>query len=150
MAADGERLAVLEAKVQSMEAVLVRVLDRLLDATLPTAGNGTNGDVTQPAEHEEHQSDDGSYDPARDWTDPFIGLEDGYSRDYREVARLEVGETPPFVPQADVPDAPDVVERWRELGEGAFDEWNRDTHYDAPREMVGWVAPLDLGGEMVP
>lgn len=160
------RLASIEAKLDLLTST---VLTRLLDAVVPTAeqmavrANGT------PGAHEEPEPDDGSFDLAAvsDWTDPFIGLD--APRPVNQVARLEAGEGVPGlrIPDSVATDVPagngartvgetDAIARWRAMGEGSFDEWNRETHIDAPpggtiegvvgveRAAAAWVEPLEV------
>lgn len=149
------RVAVLESKV---DGLVTTVLTRLLDTALPARAEPPANDAPGPTDAD---PDDRYAEPAAvaDWTDPFMGLDD--TRDYRAVGRLEAGELPPYLRASTgeltgngTADAT-AVDRWRAIGEGAFDEWNRATHQpdvEVPgaRGMAGgWVAPIDLGDEVV-
>lgn len=116
--------------------LMERVLERLLGAVVPepekAAGDGEI-EVRGDAEHEPPEDD---WVGAQDWTDPFIGQERPL------VGRLAPGQGIPSG-QDD-----DVVERWREQGVGAFDDWARETLVPEGPGMSGsasWVAPIDLG-----
>ncbi len=121
-----------------------KLLDRLLETALPerdraTTGDGGDGVAGSPGEYEPPDDD---WAGARDWTDPFIGLE------RPTVARLAPGQGIPGVSQP----VGDVVDEWREKGEGAFEEWAAETYAPdaAAAESAGsWVAPVDLGNGQV-
>lgn len=164
LAAIDSRLAAIEAKLDLLAGT---VMTRLLDAVVPTAEQldaRAAAGGTEMGSHDPHEPDDGSWDAATsDWTDPFIGLD--RPRAINEVARLEVGEAVPGIMRhGDVAGVPagngartvgetDALERWRTMGEGSFEEWNRDTHIEphSASEVVGvdrvvaaWVAPLEV------
>ncbi len=121
------------------QAILDRVLDRLLEAVVP-AQKETDGqpDTYSPAEY------DAPVEDVQDWTDPFIGLE------RPTVARLAPGQGIPGMNG----DAPvDPVDVWRREGEGAFDDWLAESLVpddDGPnraREAESWVDPVRLDDE---
>ncbi len=133
------RVRMLETRVAELAAINTKIMDRLLDAVLPPPPQPGQEKVAETGADAEYAEPP----PAFDWTDPFIGLE---NRGPNYVARLEPGELPPFIPAngaggQTVGDT-DAMDRWREMGEGAFEEWNADTHH--PHAAGGWVEPLDL------
>lgn len=132
-----DRLRDMMKPVSTDGAMLDRVLERLLEAVVPTRDLAV-GDM------EPEQRSDAEYEPpdveVGDWTDPFIGLERPL------VARLAPGQQiPGFAPDDDRP--VDPVEVWQESGEAGFEEWMRDTMMPDGQQVTGWVEPLDLEGD---
>lgn len=154
--------------------MLERVLERLLGAVVPepekagtcveqllgadarwmscslTAGhagmhravNGT--EWTQRPQHESEYEE--PVEPVLDWTDPFIGLE------RPNVARLAPGQAiPGLEPVDDGMGHVDAVDAWREQGEGAFEEWARDSMIPEgdvlEKQWESWVKPVRLDDE---
>lgn len=122
-------------------AILARVLDRLLDATVPAPRDGQADAGEEPPGHQ------AEYEPpppdVMDWTDPFIGLE------RPTVARLAPGQGIPGMGGTGGEQGVDPVEMWRQQGEGAFDEWARDTMQPEGVEATdyvggeSWVEPVE-------
>lgn len=151
MAADDggvvEALARVEGK---LDLLISTVLTRLLDAVVPTAeqmaAREGGGEGTGARDVDDVEDVAGWAASVQDWTDPFIGLEQ--PRLPNQVARLEPGEQIPYVPTPEGAGDGVPIDRWRESGAAAFDEWNRETHLpDVGGEMVvgrSWVEPLEL------
>lgn len=122
------------------DELLRRVLERFMDAVVPERANGagTGGEEGGQSSEAEYEPPGDDWAGASDWTDPFLGIE------RQTVARLAPGQGIPGMTQ----DAGDVMDSWREKGEGAFDEWMRDEYapdVSGAPSMQSWVQPLDLG-----
>ena len=152
------------------QAILERVLDRLLSAVVPEpvgtciawmlglddqrmecslpsghpgrhkAADGAEWWTDPQHSDAEYVPPDDDWTGAMDWTDPLLG---GVERPM--VGRLAPGQGIPGIPVQD--GQVDPVEKWREMGEGAFDEWARETvagqGEDLEREWNAWVDPVE-------
>jgi hypothetical protein len=131
------------------DELMHEMVARLLDASLPQ---------TAPVEQHDEMHGDGEYlepDPEPfDWTDSVAELRVGRPM----VAGLRPGEAIPGLPPIDDVGTPPIVDKWREMGTAAWDEWAADTpqtetHYESsyhPNAAKAWLEPIDLGnGEMV-
>ena len=115
------------------QAILERVLDRLLSAVIPEPQSQAPDEVETRGDAEYVPPDD-DWTGAQDWTDPLLGGQ-GWDEERPLVGRLAPGQGIPGLPVQD--GQVDPVEMWREKGEGAFDEWARETTTD-----TGWVQPI--------
>ena len=127
---------------QTGDAQLIeRVLERLLGAVVPDNEKADARvepiEVRGEAEYEEPVT------PVLDWTDPFIGLE------RPDVARLAPGQSIPglenVVSAENMMSTQDAVEMWREQGEGAFEEWARESMVpEGTPAAEPWVERLEI------
>ena len=115
------------------EDFYAKMLERLLDATIPQREEAPREEPTTYSPGEYIPPDPEVFD----WTDPFIGVE------RPTVARLAPGQPIPFV---SAEGNEELVDQWRDSGEGVFEEWARDTITpDAIPES--WVEPITWNGE---
>lgn len=143
--AAAETEARLEARLREMvkpqpgdSELMERVLERLLGAVVPEPPKEKAADEVMAESPAEYDPPD---EPVGDWTDPFFGI------DRPMVARLAPGQSVPGMPVDEGSGQVDAVEMWRREGEGAFEEWARDTM--VPGEVAsdgGWpvVEPVNF------
>lgn len=146
---DADELGLVREELAELRALMTKVVDRLLDVALPTAPPPDAVTAEEKILEVLAKYDVGSAEVevpiARDWTDPFIAITN--DRAPNVVGRVEAGGELPFVDQRGVDGA---VEAWREQGEGAFDEWARETYLPDvatdPIEFLrgSWVDPLEI------
>lgn len=121
--------------------MLERVLERLLGAVVPEPRE-------ERAELPPTTQSEAEYEPPApevgDWTDPFFAL--GSER--QMVGRLAPGQGVPVGVQGDADgEGESSVEAWRERGEGAFEEWMRETVLPESEPVGSWVDPVRLEDE---
>ena len=121
------------------DALMVKMIERMLDVSLPAQDIGGIGNAVDPAnlhdaEYEEPTDD---WVGAQDWTDPFLGIERPL------VGRLRPGES---IPGVTADGSEQALDQWRVKGEGAWEDWAAERYVpDADVAPVSWVAPIDLG-----
>ena len=125
------------------QAILERVLDRLLDVTVPKVREESAEESPTTGHQAEYIPPDDDWAGAQDWTDGVMGMGDVGERPL--VGRLAPGQGIPGIPVMD--GQVDPVEMWRERGEAAFDEWARETTVRDGEELEAqwnaWVDPVE-------
>ena len=117
--------------------LMEELVRRLMDATLPARGEGAGEREGEVGGHGgEYEPPPDAWDGATDWTDGLVA-----EVERPLVARLAPGQGIPLGGQQQG----DVVDRWREMGQGAFDEWARETYVPEAADRMSWVEPIDLG-----